>query len=402
MKITSCVAKEIFDSRGMPTLEVEMSSGSVSVQASVPSGKSTGSSEALELRDADGRGVSRAIANVNDIIAKEIVGVEMEPNDIDRRMLEVDGTENKSNLGANAILGVSIASTKLAAALSDVPIWKWIADTNGADQKTQKLPKLFMNILNGGAHSDFRLPFQEYMIVPQDLSTEVSFQKAQKVIEVLGERLKENFGDIPLGDEGGYSPVFEKIEEPFELLSEIIADEDIFLAIDAAATGIYKDGSYSMLNKKYSPQELSSVYKKLISEFNLLVIEDPFEESDANSFSELLKSVDDNILILADDITVTNPDIITEMIEKKSANAVIIKPNQIGTLLEVYEAVTLAHGGGWEVVASHRSGETMDSFIADLAVGIGAYGIKAGSPLQKERKVKYDRLLEIEKEFKNF
>ena len=395
MKITQCTAKEILDSRGVPTLEVGMMSDNVSVCASVPSGKSTGSNEALEKRDADGRGVSGAIASVNETIAKEIVGRDMKQSDIDRLLLELDGTDNKSNLGANAMLGVSIAATKLAAAVEDIPVWKFIADKNSANPK---LPKLFMNIINGGAHSDFRLPFQEYMIVPEDGLVSVSYKKAQRIIETLGSVLQKRFGEIPMGDEGGYSPILSTIEEPFELLSEIIADENIFLAIDAAATEFYKDGEYQLLGKSYSRKELTQIYKNLINNFNLKSIEDPFEEFALEDFVQLTKEIGDSVLIVGDDLTVTNPSLIMEMVDKKAINSVIIKPNQIGTLSEVYEAVTIAHGAGWKTIASHRSGDTMDSFIADLAVGIGAYGIKAGSPSQKERKVKYDRLLEIEKE----
>ncbi len=414
MKITTCTAKEILDSRGAPTLEVKMSAGDFSVTASVPSGKSTGGEEALELRDADGRGVSLAIANVNGIIADKIIGHDMEPCDIDHLLLELDGTENKSNLGANAMLGVSIAATKLAAAQIGVPVWKYIARTNGADPK---LPKLFMNIINGGAHADFqpngeagrfRLPFQEYMIVPEDELVSVAYRQALSIIDLLGKKLKADFGDVPIGDEGGYSPLLKTIEEPFEILTSLIPKEGMFMAIDSAASEFYKparlgggDGEYNLLDKSYSPEELLSVYKDLTTRFNLLSIEDPFEESDASSFAGLVKKIGENVLIVGDDLTVTNPSLVTQMAEKKAANAVIIKPNQIGTLSEVYEAVTLAHGAGWKTIASHRSGETMDSFIADLAVGIGAYGIKAGSPSQKERKVKYDRLLEIEKEFLN-
>lgn len=404
MKITACTAKEILDSRGVPTIEVEMFSGDTLVQASVPSGKSTGSREAVELRDPDGRGVSNAISNVNDIISKEIIGVEMDPYDIDRKMLELDGTDNKSNLGANAMLCVSIAATKLAAALEKVPVWKFIASTSNADAK---LPKLFMNVINGGAHSDFRLPFQEYIIVPKDELVSSSYDKAKSILKVLGRKVKEKFGDVPIGDEGGYSPAFEKVEDPFELLDSIIYS-DTFLAIDAAATELCKTSdtetgckTYSLLGKDYSTNDLLELYGDISRKFNIRSIEDPFEESDVLSFSKLTKNIGDNALIVGDDLTVTNPSLITEMSNKKSVNAVIIKPNQVGTLLEVYEAVALARGAGWKIIASHRSGETMDSFIADLAVGIGAYGIKAGSPLRKERKVKYDRLLRIEKEMLN-
>lgn len=394
MVITNCTAKEILDSRGVPTVEVAMASGAYSSRASVPSGKSTGSKEALEKRDVDGRGVSGVIASVNEIIAKEIVGRDLEPNALDRLLLELDGTDNKSNLGANAMLGVSIAATKLAAAVAGIPVWKYIAEKNGADPK---LPKLFMNVMNGGAHSDFRLPFQEYIIVPEDESVSIAYEKARGVLDVLGAKLKERFGAVPLGDEGGYAPKFETIEEPFALLEPLISKE-MFIAIDAAASGLYENEAYHLLGKRYSKEALLALYEDLIAKFPLKSIEDPFEESGAESFSLLVAAAGEHTLIVGDDLTVSNPSLITEMAEQKAANAVIIKPNQIGTLLEAYEAVTLAHGNGWKTIASHRSGETMDSFIADFAVGVGAYGIKAGSPLQKERKAKYDRLLEIENE----
>lgn len=428
MKITTCTAKEIFDSRGIPTLEVEISSGDIFARASVPSGKSTGSREAVSLRDSDGRGVSVAISNVNEVIAKEITGKDVDPNNVDRLMLDIDGTADKSSLGANAILGVSIATTKLAASIEGIPVWKYIAEKN---KFTPKLPKLFMNIINGGAHSDFRLPFQEYMIVPEDESVSVAYSKAVDIIQSLGEKLKKDFGDtstlvesvkdrhpksmggmsssdIPMGDEGGYSPVLKTTEEPFEILTSLMPREGMFMAIDAAATELYKTAGsggtaskYNLSDKVYSAEDLISVYKNLIKRFKLLCIEDPFEESDIESFSKLTKDIGEGILVVGDDLTVTNPSLITKMVENKSVNTVIIKPNQIGTLLEVYEAVAVVYSAGWKTIASHRSGETMDSFISDLAVGIGAYGIKAGSPLQKERKVKYDRLLEIEKELLN-
>ncbi len=395
MRIDKCTAKEILDSRGVPTLEVRMSSGDFSVSASVPSGKSTGSKEALEKRDEDGRGVSIAIESVSKTIAEEIIGKDLDPSEIDQILLELDGTENKSNLGANAMLGVSIAATKLAAEVDGVPVWKYIAENNGA---TPRLPKLFMNIINGGAHSEFRLPFQEYMIVPEDELVSSAYHKAVGIVEALGKKLESEYGDVPMGDEGGYSPTLKTIEEPFEVLTSLIPDKGVFLAIDAAASEFYKDGKYELLGESYSPKELLSVYKDLTTRFNLASIEDPFEESDVENFAGLLGELDENVLVVGDDLTVTNPSIVTDMAEKKAANAVIIKPNQIGTLTEVYEAVSVAHSNGWKTIASHRSGDTMDSFIADLAVGIGAYGIKAGSPSQKERKVKYDRLLEIEKE----
>lgn len=416
MKITKCIAREIMDSRGVPTVEVEMSAGSgagyagtegITVIASVPSGKSTGSREAVELRDEDGRGVSRAVANVNDVIAPEIIGKDVELKVIDELMLELDGTKDKSRLGANAMLAVSIAVVKLGAFVAGEPVWKFIARENGF---TPKLPKLFMNIINGGAHGDFSSPFQEYIIVPSGESLTQDYEKAKNIIDILGRKLEGIYGDVSMGDEGGYSPKTKTVEEPFEVLSSVI-DKNTSIAIDVAGSEFYKSchscqglplagvsGDYEVLGKNYSSDELLSLYKKLTEDFNILAIEDPFEESDVESFAKLTKEVGDGVLIVGDDLTTTNPSIITQMVEKKAADAVIIKPNQIGTISETCKTVKIANDAGWKVIASHRSGETEDTFISDFAVGVGVYGIKAGSPLQKERRVKYDRLLEIEKE----
>lgn len=394
MKIAHCIAKEIIDSRGVPTIEVKMSCGDFSVNASVPSGKSIGTNEALELRDEDGVGVSRAVANVNDVIAPEIVGKEVDARAVDKLLISLDGTDNKSKLGSNAMLGVSIAATKLAALTQNIPTWKYIALENGF---TPKLPKLFMNIINGGVHADFRSPFQEYMIVPKGGSLKEEYEKAKTTIGILGDKLKTMFTEVPMGDEGGYSPNIKTIKEPFDIISSVI-DKDVKIAIDVAATEFYKNGSYEILGENYSPRELASLYKEITNEFNILSIEDPFLESDTESFKYLTENIGDNILVVGDDLTTTNPSIIIKMIDKKSANAVIIKPNQIGTVSEACESVKIAQTAGWKVIASHRSGETEDTFISDFAVGSGAYGIKAGSPSQKERRVKYERLLEIETE----
>ena len=395
-KITSCKAKEIKDSRGNPTIEVEIGSEDVFMSASVPSGASAGSREALEKRDEDGKGVQTAIKNVNEIIGPAIMG------------LELDGTENKSNLGANAILGVSIATTKLKAKLENKPLWQYINEISGVRVEPSQ-PNLFMNVLNGGVHAKFRLPFQEYIVISGGETVKESYGKSLVFLKKLGEAIKEKYGKVEMGDEGGFSPEMKTIEEPFELLSNLM-DSDMVIANDVAASELYKDGVYSVLGEEYSSGQFLNIYKNLVENFPIGSIEDPFDESDLPSFENitrevknwdakaLRKGIMEDVLIVGDDLTTTNTESILDSTRNKRANAVIIKPNQIGTLSEVYKAVKLARGAGWKIICSHRSGETMDTFIADLAVGVGAYGLKAGSPSQEVRRVKYERLLEIEKE----
>ena len=396
MRVTSCKAISIRDSRGNPTVEVELESGTARAVASVPSGKSAGSKEALEKRDSDG-GVESAIKNITERILPAITARGFSsPNEIDTLLRELDGTRNKENLGANAMLPVSIAATKLFALEAGRRPWKFIAEMNGF---TPAFPRLYMNVLNGGAHADFCLPFQEYIIVAQGTPSE-AYEEATMIFWELGELIKKTIGPTPLGDEGGYSPAFNSIEKPFELLRSLVFPGDnVSIAIDAAATEFYKDGAYTILDEIYSTDKLLEVYKNLVERFGLMSIEDPFTENDYDGFKKMTAILGDKILVVGDDLTVTNPEILKTMIDQRAGNALIIKPNQIGTLEEVYETVRLAKDAGWKIVASHRSGETEDTFIADLAVGIGAFGIKAGAPSQKERVVKYNRLIEIEKEF---
>src|SRR3989344_9123102 len=416
MKINHVEAHSILDSRGNPTIEVEIGNGASSAHASVPSGKSAGSKEAHEKRDSDG-GVGGVIKGIVAKITPAITARDFSsPNEIDTLLRELDGTRNKENLGANATLAVSIAATKLFALDAGMRPWKFIAEQNGF---TPAFPRLYMNVLNGGAHAcisdfarlpapqarqsgsqaDFRLPFQEYIIVAQGTPSE-AYEEATTVFGELGELIKKTIGAVPLGDEGGYCPQFSTIEKPFELLRSLVfPGDDVSIAIDAAATEFYKDGAYAILDEIYSTDKLLEVYKDLVSRFGLMSIEDPFAENDYDGFKKMTAALGERILVVGDDLTVTNPEVLKTMIDQKAGNALIIKPNQIGTLEEVYETVRLAKEAGWKIVASHRSGETEDTFIADLAVGIGAFGIKAGAPSQKERVVKYNRLIEIEKEF---
>jgi enolase len=398
--IESIEARSINDSRGRPTIEVQMSGGGHTVVASVPSGKSAGTKEAVEKRDADGQGVQDAIAGLQSEVIPQLVGTKFaSADDVDTLVLRIDGTDNKSKLGANATLGISFAATKLFAAQSNLPVWKFIADSQGF---TPAFPRLYMNVLNGGSHADFCMPFQEYILVVggDGMRPLESYVLAQELFDQLGETVKNTFGDVPMGDEGGYSPTCATVQQPFELLEELIADvhSRVFLAIDAAASEFHHDGSYVMLNENLDRKGLLSLYAQLSKDTSLRSIEDPFVEDDVEGFTQINGLLGHNVKIVGDDYTVTNPTILADRIERQSGNALIVKPNQIGTLKEVYETVRMADKAGWECIASHRSGETEETIIADIAVAIGAYGLKAGAPTQKERRVKYERLLEIEKE----
>lgn len=391
MRIDHIEARSILDTRGRPTIETTISANALSTTASVPSGKSTGSHEALELRDADG-GVARAIANVNGEIAQALVGRRFASLDeLDMLLVELDGTPDKSRLGANAILSVSIAAMRLSALLQDKPLWKAIAERANT---TPIAPRLYVNAMNGGAHADFKLPFQEYLLVVEGKTSE-ALPIAQEMFTKLGERL----GDVPMGDEGGYAPTFDTLEQPFELLASLVSGyPSTSIAIDAAASELFHDDSYKLLGKTYSPQELTTIYGSIAANYPIHSIEDPFAESAAGDFTNITSALGTNTLIIGDDLTVTDPARIREAADRKEINAVLIKPNQIGTVKEAIEAVQATYAAGFEAIASHRSGETMDTFIADFAYGIGAHGIKAGGFAQRARLVKYERLLAIERE----
>ncbi|MBU6214529.1 phosphopyruvate hydratase [Patescibacteria group bacterium] len=390
MRIDRLEAVMITDSRGKPTLETTISANALSATASVPSGKSTGIHEAVELRGPDGN-VAEAIANVNGEIARAIVGKRFSLDELDAALIKLDGTPNKSRLGANAILSVSIAAQRLLAMLEDIPLWKAIEKRAGT---TAGAPRLFMNVMNGGVHADFKLPFQEYLVVV-DGTTREAFATAKEAFEKLGERLD----GVPMGDEGGYAPAFDQLEEPFEILAELVAQfPHTSIAIDAAASEFYRDGQYHILDASYSADDLARIYSGLVEKFPFHSIEDPFDEESAGDFTRFTASVGEKILVIGDDFTVTNPDRILKAREERAINAVLIKPNQIGTVKEAIEAVRATSAAGWKSVASHRSGETNDTFIADFAYGVGAHGIKAGGLGQKERMEKYYRLLAIERE----
>lgn len=395
-KIDALHAIETLDSRGRPTIEVILHAGKYEARAKVPSGKSAGSREALELRDPDGVGVAHAIQNVNTTIASALIGLPCDPLVIDQTLLALDGSANKTHLGANALLGVSIATLRCAALIQDIPLWKLIATLS---RSTPSLPRLYMNMLNGGAHASFRLPFQEYIVVVGGAHVSDAYTHAKAIFERLGVLVNAH-GAVPMGDEGGYSPDIPSIEAPFRLLRDAIGDTpDTLIAIDVAASEFFADGQYTILGTRYTSNDLLAIYNILCKQYNIKSIEDPFDEIDFSAFESMTKSLGEHLLVVGDDLTVTNPHIVSEMVSEHRANAMIVKPNQVGTITEVFAAATIARDAGWKLIASHRSGETDDTFISDLAVGIGAYGLKAGAPTQVERRVKYERLLEIEKEF---
>jgi len=410
MHIISCEAHEIKDTRGRPTVEVELiaNDGDVSRElratASVPSGKSTGKHEARELRDKDGDGVLEALTLLNGEIAQMICSQEfLSLQELDNALIVLDGTPDKSRLGSNGILAVSIASARLFASARNLSLWKYIAEETDS---TPRMPRLFANVINGGAHADFRLPFQEYMVVcgGGEQTAEQSFAVLSALYEELRGVLVAECGEgnLPMGDEGGYSPTFSTVERPFEILAKLIDGKpNLSLAIDAAASELAVKAKgvniYKLLDKKYSRAELLELYERLVKDFPLHSIEDPFAEDDLDGFRDITAKLGMNTIIVGDDLTVTNPSRIVQSAEDKLANAVIIKPNQIGTIGEVFDAVRVAREHEWKIIVSHRSGETDDTFISDLAYGIGAHGIKAGGLAQKERLAKYQHLLEIEK-----
>ena len=404
-KISKCVARQILDSRGMATIEVEIGATvgleETTATAAVPSGKSTGSGEALAIRDADG-GVLLAIKNVEQKIAPKIIGMPLDAENIDHVMLSLDTTRNKQHIGANAMLGVSMAVLRLEAKVKNIPLWRLISEKSG---QPMGRPILYMNTLNGGAHADFCLPFQEYILAVGGSTLTASNEKALALFEKVKQHLIEKKLDYFMGDEGGFALRVDDLEEPFRMLTDCIEkDPDVFIAIDAAASELYKkeNDRYVLGEKIMTRGDLLVTYKDLTEKYNLRSIEDPFFEADFNSFGEITRWFGGTILIVGDDLTVTNPILVKKYGERKLVNGIIIKPNQIGTMFETFEAIREARSFGWKIIVSHRSGETMDSFIADLAVGVGAYGIKAGAHTQPERKVKYDRLLQIETELMTY
>jgi enolase len=413
MIIKDITALEILDSRGNPTVSatVTLEDGS-RAGAMVPSGASTGTYEAKELRDDDskrfsGKGVLKAVANIENIIAPALKGMSADKQEeIDNKMIELDGTSDKSKLGANAILAVSLAVSRVAAVSLKIPLYEYLARFNSKFSGKYVMPRPMMNVLNGGQHANFSSDIQEYMIMPLSAKTITeAIKMGAEVYASLKQVLKEKKYSVLVGDEGGFAPLVKNNTEPFVLLSEAIekagyaVGKDISFAIDAAASEFYRDGKYHLQkeNKIYDAEELASFYQKIINEYPLLSLEDVFSEDDWDSFALFTKK-NKNLQIVGDDLYVTNLSRLEKGIEVKASNSILIKLNQIGTLTETIKAIELAHKSGMTTVISHRSGETEDSYIADLAVAMCSGQIKTGALSRSERISKYNRLMEIEKE----
>ncbi len=401
--ITAIKAREILDSRGNPTIEIDLFTKQTCQSAAVPSGASTGKHEALELHDGGkrylGKGVEKAIRNVEQKISPLLKGVDcFEQRKIDEMMIRKDGTENKKRFGANAILGVSLAAARAANAEQKKFLFQYLHSLAGVNRKPA-MPRPFFNVINGGKHAGNKLAFQEFMIVPKAKSFAEALRMGSEVYHLLKEVIEKKYGKeaTNVGDEGGFAPPVKRAEEVLNLLLEAIQKAGykgkIDLALDCAASEFYKNGKYH-LHTKMSKEKLLSYYLHLIEKYSIISIEDPFEQEDFASFAELRKK--SGIQIVGDDLTVSNVDRIEEAISEGSCNCLLLKVNQIGTLTEALDAVKLAYDNGWKVMVSHRSGETEDTFIADLAVAIGCGMIKAGAPCRGERIAKYNRLLRIE------
>ncbi|GHM58656.1 MAG: enolase [Candidatus Mesenet longicola] len=402
-RINSIFAREILDSRGYPTIEVEvrLCDGSVG-RASVPSGASVGAMEALELRDNDphrycGKGVLKAVQAVNTEIAKRLSGMNAtEQKKVDEALIDLDGTKNKSRIGANAILGASLAVAKAAACSLNIPLFKYLGGIH-------IMPVPFINIINGGAHADNMLDFQEFMIIPVKASTfGEAIRKSSEVFHNLKEILKRKNYSTSVGDEGGFAPNLNKTEEALDLILEAIEkseySQDFSLGLDVAASTFYKNNLYKFANKELSSEELIAYYQKLVDKYPITSIEDGLSEDDYQGWQLLTTKLGKKVQLVGDDLFVTNCNLIQKGIEMNMANSVLIKPNQIGTLTETLNAIELAHSHSYKTIISHRSGETEDVTIAHLAVGFGCRQIKTGSLSRSERLAKYNELIRIEEQ----
>jgi enolase len=405
--IEAIVAREILDSRGNPTVEVEigLDDGTIA-RAAVPSGASTGAFEALELRDDDpdryqGKGVGKAVDNVEERIFPEIVGFDAtDQRAIDEKMLDLDGTPDKSELGANAILGVSLAVAKAAADSTGLSLFRYLGGPNA-----HLLPVPMLNILNGGAHADSNVDIQEFMIAPIGAPTyRDALRSGAEVYHHLKSVLKKKGLSTGLGDEGGFAPNLPHNAAALDLIAEAVSaagytlGSDIVLALDVAATEFHREGGYTFEGTPKPAEEMIEYYAKLVEQYPIVSIEDPLSEEDWAGWAALTARLGERIQIVGDDLFVTNPDRIARGIAEKSANALLVKVNQIGSLTETLDAVDLAHRAGFRCMISHRSGETEDTTIADLAVATGTGQIKTGAPARSERVAKYNQLLRIEDE----
>jgi len=406
MKIKDVKAREILDSRGNPTVEVDviLEDGTLG-RAAVPSGASTGEREALELRDGDktrymGKGTLTAVANVNGPLRDLVIGMDAEDQKgLDYAMIELDGTETKSKFGANAILGISMAAMRASANQKGLPLYKYIGDGT-------LLPRPMMNIINGGAHADNKLDFQEFMIIPQRDTIKERVRVGAEVFHNLKKVLNERGLATGVGDEGGFAPDLESNTEGFELIIEAIKragyepGKDVCLAIDVAASEFYNDGKYELVGegRSLTTDELIEFYEELVNKYPIISIEDPVDENDWEGFRKITERIGDRVQLVGDDLFVTNKKCLQMGIDNHAGNAILLKVNQIGTITETLETIELARANGYATVISHRSGETEDTTIADLAVGLNLGQIKTGSMSRTDRICKYNQLMRIEEE----
>jgi len=407
-RITQVKALEILDSRGNPTVRVFVSlDNGVHVSASVPSGASTGENEAIELRDGDpkhygGKGVLKAVANVNRTIAPKLIGMNpANQSEIDHMMIDLDGTPNKAKLGANAILGVSMAVAKAAAETANVPLYSYLGGVGAT-----RLPVPMMNILNGGKHADNSVDFQEFMVMPIGApSFTEALRYGTETFHALKSILKKRNYSTAVGDEGGFAPDLKSNEEACEVIVEAIKNagyqpgKDIAIALDPAASSFYEKGTYSLSKSKTgnkNTEQMISLWQEWTKRYPIMSIEDGLDENDWKGFTQLTATIGANTQIVGDDLFVTNTKFVTRGIQEKAANAVLIKLNQIGSVTETVDTIAMCRKAGWSYVISHRSGETEDTFMADFTVAMGGGQIKTGSACRSERIAKYNRLLEIE------
>ncbi len=406
MKIKDVIGREILDSRGNPTVEVDviLENGIIG-RAAVPSGASTGEREALELRDGDsarylGKGTLKAVANVNGPLKDLVIGMDAaNQKELDYAMIKFDGTETKSKYGANAILGISMAALKASAINENMPLYRYIG--NG-----RALPKPMMNIINGGAHADNLLDFQEFMIIPERDTIHERIRVGAEVFHHLKKVLNEKGLATGVGDEGGFAPNLKSNSEGFELIIEAIKragyipGKDVNLAIDVAASEFYKNGKYELIgeNRSLTTDELIAFYEELVNKYPIISIEDPVDENDWEGFKKITEKLGNRIQLVGDDLFVTNKKCLEKGIEMHAGNAILLKVNQIGTITETLETIELAKHNGYKTIISHRSGETEDTTIADLAVGLNLGQIKTGSMSRTDRICKYNQLMRIEEE----
>ncbi len=415
MKIKQIIGREILDSRGNPTVEAKviLENGVMAI-AKVPSGASTGSHEALELRDGGkrygGKGVLKAVKNVNTVIAKNLVGLEVEDlKGLDKKMLELDGTKNKTNLGANAILAVSMAIARAGAESKKIPLYKYLRQVYNITEKDYRLPVPMMNILNGGRHADNGLSIQEFMIIPRHKLMSERVRMGSQIFHALANILSQKGYVTSVGDEGGFAPELLNNERALQVIMEAIKytgwipGKHVFLGLDVAASEFFRSKKYYFVSKKqgWSADKMIDTYKQWVKKYPIILIEDGLSEDDWDNWQKLTKELSGKITLVGDDLFVTNTERLQIGINQKVANSILIKLNQIGTVSETMSAIALAKQNNYKVAVSHRSGETSDTFIADLAVAVNSDFIKTGSLSRSERVEKYNRLMEIEMELAN-